>query len=144
MNRIESVKSYNYYFRTSEAYLNRAEANIQLNKLNEAADDYNLIRRNRIIGVSDVSFSDKASALTLVYKERRLELAFQLHRWFDLRRTTRPRLTHLWRQNTSAGTPTLTFVLEQNDPGYTIDVPEAEISLNSVISPLNLPVRLPQ
>lgn len=144
MTRIESVKSYNYYFRTSEAYLNRAEANAHLGNLSEAADDYNQLRRNRIVGVSDESFTDKESALSLIYKERRLELAFQLHRWFDLRRTTRPRITHLWRQNTSAGTPTLTFVLEENDPGYTIDVPETEISLNPAISPLNLPVRLPQ
>ena len=143
MIRIENVKSYYYYFRTSEAYLNRAEAYIQMNRLSEGADDYNLLRRNRIAGVSDVSFPDKTAALALVYSERRLELAFQFHRWFDLRRTTRPQITHLWRQNTSAGTPTLTFELKQNDPGYTIDVPEAEISLNSAISPLNLPVRLP-
>ncbi len=48
--------------RTSEARLNRAEAYLQLNKLGDALNDLNDLRRRRIIGYADVSISDKARA----------------------------------------------------------------------------------
>ncbi|HEY8387842.1 MAG TPA: RagB/SusD family nutrient uptake outer membrane protein [Parasegetibacter sp.] len=140
--KAEGVKSYNQYFRTAEAYLNRAEANIQLNNLTAAADDFNHLRKFRIANVTDVTFANKETALTTIYDERRRELAFQLHRWFDLRRTTRPRLVHQWRQTTS--TPILNFVLEENDPGYTLEIPQSELRTNSVIEPLGLQIREPQ
>ena len=43
-----------------------------------------------------------------IYDERTRELAFEGHRWFDLRRTTRPRL-----EKTYSGT---TYVLKKTIP----------------------------
>ena len=57
-----------------------------------------------------------------IYDERTRELAFEGHRWFDLRRTTRPRL-----EKTYSGT---TYVLEENDSRYTIRIPSEAIEAN--------------
>jgi hypothetical protein len=62
--------------RLAEMYLIRAEAN-------QDVDDINAIRVAR--GATPIgSYSDVA-----LYRERELELAFEGHRWFDLRRSGR-------------------------------------------------------
>lgn len=69
--------------RESELYLNRAEAYYHLNQLENSADDVNIIR-NRA-GLDD--YDDlSASLLDEVMLQRRLEMAFEGHRWFDLKR----------------------------------------------------------
>lgn len=73
-------------FRLSEQYLIRAEAYAHLGMLTEAANDYNTLRNNRIFDYSNVVFNSKDVALTSILEERRIELAFEGHRWFDLRR----------------------------------------------------------
>ena len=57
-----------------------------------------------------------------IYAERCRELAFEGHRWFDLRRTTRPELTKTYR-----GT---TYTLEHNDSRYTVRIPADAIEAN--------------
>ena len=68
-------------------------------------------------GETDVQCMEK-----LLIEESALELAFEGHRWFDLRRTTRPRL-----EKTYSGT---TYVLEENDSRYTIRIPSEAIEAN--------------
>jgi len=142
MLKIGNIKSYNFYMRNSEAYLNRAEAYAQLNQPDKAAADYNFLRQHRIVGVMDANFANKAEALTEIYKERRLELAFQYHRWFDLRRTTKPSITHQFKL--LDGPNTEVFVLQENDPGYTLEIPLAETKVNTSIELMNHTFRLPQ
>ena len=67
--------------RLSEMYLIRAEASVN-GAGNTALSDLNAIRSNR--GASQLS-SAGAAAVAL---ERRLELNFEGHTWFDLARTT--------------------------------------------------------
>lgn len=69
--------------RESELYLNRAEAYYHLNQLEDCRDDVNTIR-NRA-GLDDFETLD-AALLDEVLLQRRLELAFEGHRWFDLKR----------------------------------------------------------
>ena len=57
-----------------------------------------------------------------IYAERRRELAFEGHRWFDLRRTTRPELTKTY--------GTETFTLNAGDSRYTVRIPSAAIAAN--------------
>ena len=54
----------------------------------EAYDFLNLVRRRA--GLASVEGLTKDSFRTAVLKERRVELAFENHRWFDLQRTNTP------------------------------------------------------
>jgi starch-binding outer membrane protein, SusD/RagB family len=54
----------------------------------EALGYLNQIRKRA--GLADLAIADKAAFRTAVLKERRLELAFENHRWFDLKRTKTP------------------------------------------------------
>ena len=71
--------------RLGEMYLTRAEANAYLNAPDATVlADINMVR-NRA-GATPVSVSGQAALLDAVFNERRLELAFEGHRFFDLRR----------------------------------------------------------
>ena len=54
--------------------------------------------------------------------ERRVELAFEGHRWFDLRRTTRQELTKTYKGET--------YVLQKDDSRYTLRIPADAIEAN--------------
>lgn len=74
--------------RWGEVILNRAEAYAHLGKDAEALKDVNVIRTRAGIPADGMFAADKmhgyASALDVVLDERRLELAFEGHRLFDL------------------------------------------------------------
>ena len=70
--------------RVAEGYLNMAEACAMLNDP-EANTYLNALRRNRISGYVDQTYSGD-ELITQVRNERRKELCFEGHRWFDLRR----------------------------------------------------------
>ncbi|MBL7818235.1 MAG: RagB/SusD family nutrient uptake outer membrane protein [Saprospiraceae bacterium] len=70
--------------RISELYLIRAEAYAKQDKLVEALADVNKIRTRAGIAASTAATS--TALLTEIEKQRRLELAFEGHRWFDLKR----------------------------------------------------------
>lgn len=67
-------------FRYGETLLNLAEAAFELGKLGEALDAINQIRRRA--GVADLSSIDRKK----IRHERKIELAFEGHRYWDLRR----------------------------------------------------------
>ena len=76
--------------RWAEVILNRAEAYAHLGKDKEAFDDVNIIRDRAGIPAaghfSTTSMHGYTSALDVVLDERRLELAFEGHRMFDIYR----------------------------------------------------------
>ncbi|WP_134087926.1 RagB/SusD family nutrient uptake outer membrane protein [Olivibacter sp. XZL3] len=69
--------------RISEVYLNRAEAQAQLGRVQEAQEDLNRIRTRA--GLAAIT-PQGADLLTAIRRERRLELAFEGQRFFDLTR----------------------------------------------------------
>lgn len=73
------------YLRFSEIYLILAEAANELGDVQTAKQNLNIVR-NRV-KLSDVTTSDQVLLRQLIWKERRLELAFEHDRWFDLVRT---------------------------------------------------------
>ena len=78
-------------FRLAEMYLNKAEAEAKLGNTAAALDDVDMIRSNR--GLSGALYHQQVpagkTALDLVLKERRLELAFEGHRTYDVYRNKR-------------------------------------------------------
>lgn len=136
---------YCYSFRTAEAYLNRAEANAHLGETDKALRDINQLRSHRIKNAFLLAITDKEKLLQTILQERRKELAFQLHGWFDLRRTTLPEMTHYFTPVVkSKAQPRQRFILHKNDPGYTLEIPVKALQANPAIKPLGLKTRLPE
>lgn len=76
-----------YVIRIAELYLIRAEARAQQDKLVESVADVNAIRSRA--GLEVTVATSKAELLLAVENERKMEFAFEPHRWFDLVRTHR-------------------------------------------------------
>jgi hypothetical protein len=122
--------AYRCSFRTGEIYLNAAEAALQDPETGiETAKEYLLaLLTNRYTEnafntkKATINAMDKNALLTEIYTQRFLELAYEGHRWFDIRRTTQIRMERSFRGET--------FVLEENDPRYTIKIP-GEAILNN-------------
>ena len=72
-------------YRTAEAYLNLAEARAYQNDEEGACKALNYLRKHRIRGAKDVSYSGK-ELMSEIRDERFRELVFEGHRWYDLRR----------------------------------------------------------
>lgn len=71
--------------RFAEAYLLRAEAEVEIGSVSDAMADINVIRK-RAGATEYQGVSDKVEARSLVFKERSLELAMEFNRKFDLLR----------------------------------------------------------
>ena len=85
-------------FRLAEMYLNRAEAYAKMSNTKGALDDVDEIRKNR--GLENSLYNGKvpagSSALQVVLNERRIELAFEGHRTFDVYRNNMPLNRTYW------------------------------------------------
>ncbi|WP_205511245.1 RagB/SusD family nutrient uptake outer membrane protein [Longitalea arenae] len=76
-----------YILRLAEQYLIRAEARAQEKKFTEALSDLNAVRSRA--GLTPSTAITQAEILEAIENERRIEFAFEPHRWFDLVRTER-------------------------------------------------------
>jgi starch-binding outer membrane protein, SusD/RagB family len=74
-------------FRLAEMYLIRAEARAKLNNLTGSRDDLNVLRNRAKAPV--ITSASQSQLIQLIEDERRVELAFEGHRWYDLVRTNR-------------------------------------------------------
>lgn len=81
-------------FRTGEIFLIRSEAQLEKDNtqagIDAAAKDLNELRKARIFNYTDENFLDKQHLLNAIYDERFKELAFEGHRFFDLKRRSLP------------------------------------------------------
>jgi hypothetical protein len=76
-------------FRLGEVILNFAEAAAEADQLTEAADAVNEIRRR--VGMPDLPAGlSKDELIRRIRNERRVELAMEENRYFDIRRWTQP------------------------------------------------------
>lgn len=119
---------FNCTFRTGEIYLNAAEAAARLNKLPEARKRLLKLMENRYTPEGYELKKDAVDAMSQealikeILEERARELAFEGHRWFDLRRTTRPKIEKTIKDQT--------YVLGENDARYTLRIPQDAIDAN--------------
>lgn len=73
--------------RLADIILLAAEANAELNDLVKSREQLNLVRDR--VDLPEITTNDQNELLEAIHNERRLELAFEGHRWFDLKRTGR-------------------------------------------------------
>ncbi|MCT4587369.1 MAG: RagB/SusD family nutrient uptake outer membrane protein [Carboxylicivirga sp.] len=120
---------FSYALRTSEIYLNRAEAFANTNnkgKVKELMDKYKVYR---YLTVNSVDYSNDAEAIAEVKKERRLEFAFEFHRWFDLRRYGMEAISH---EYVSEGEKEI-FLIEKNSNRFVLPFPQEAIKRNTAL-----------
>lgn len=121
---------YRCTFRVGEIYLNAAEASLETGDagMNKASTYLLALMKSRY---TEAKYNSKETAINAmtrdelrqeIYTERFRELAFEGHRWFDLRRTTRQSLTKKYGDQI--------YTLELNDPRYTIRIPSEAIEAN--------------
>lgn len=116
--------------RTTEMYLTRAEANYNLSRPEEALADLNLVREKRysdyVAGTETGQPLERAIQL-----ERRLDLAFEGHRFFDLKRrgedVVRDEKGFL---ADGSGAPASVLNVPATSPYYVIHIPQSEINAN--------------
>lgn len=98
-------------FRSAEAYLTAAEASAQLNELTGAIGYLKPLMQKRLNSsaysttLTLIEAMDKDQLLQEIIDERGRELAFEGHRWYDLKRTTQPALQHVYGGQTYTLTP---------------------------------------
>ncbi|MGZ5135358.1 MAG: RagB/SusD family nutrient uptake outer membrane protein, partial [Flavitalea sp.] len=118
-------------FRTGEMYLIRAEARAELNKFtgaNSAESDINDLRTARITGYTPVVFASKQVAIDEIIQERFKELAYEGHRFWDLKRRNLP----VTRLATDAPT-TNAATLPAGNFRFLLPIPNAEIQANNLM-----------
>ena len=121
------------YYRTSEMYLIRAEANAEKNTPASIAlglADLNTLRSKRITAYVPVVITDKTLLTDAILAERFIELAYEGHRFFDLKRKglSVSRITADLNNAPEAITlPTTNF-------RYVLPIPQAEIFANTSVS----------
>ncbi|WP_127129155.1 RagB/SusD family nutrient uptake outer membrane protein [Pseudoflavitalea rhizosphaerae] len=115
-------------FRTGEMYLIRAEARAEQNKFsgaNSAESDLNELGAMRISGYTPISLGSKDEAITAVMNERFIELPFEGHRFFDLKRRGLP-----VQRNASDAPTTSSATLEAGNFRFVLPIPQRELEAN--------------
>ncbi|MDO5615819.1 MAG: RagB/SusD family nutrient uptake outer membrane protein [Cruoricaptor ignavus] len=119
--KFASSNEFKTTFRVGEIYLLKAEAEYYLNQISASKSTLLQLASKRYNAVGLADFESKISALsgtdylTELYNERMRETSFEGLRWYDLRRTTKPEITHVY--------DTETATLQQNDSRYTLRFP---------------------
>lgn len=118
--------------RLSEVYLNRAEAYARLNNDVNALADLNEIRSRRYSDFDPVtSVLTGQALLNEIMKQRRLELAFEGHRFFDLKRLGLPveRPSSGDMIDGSGAAPAVRGI-EAGSPKFAFPIPQFEMDVN--------------
>jgi len=115
-------------FRTGEMYLIRAEAKAETNDLAGAGADINALRAARITGYTNVTFASKQEAIDAIMLERFKELAFEGHRFWDLKRRGLP----VVREGTDIPSPS-GATLPANNFRFLLPIPKPELQANNLM-----------
>lgn len=128
--------------RLSEAYLNYAEAKTMLgdDHLGDALNAVNELRSKRFTpeNHTEIDYNNADELLEFIKAERRRELCFEGHRWFDLRRWGMPRIEHTWYDSEEESSK---YVLTDKDLMYSLPIPKEAMDLNSYLEQNPLPAK---
>ncbi len=121
-------------FRTSEMILIRAEANARLNNLALAQTEIEQFRNLRGSQAPTPGYGSVEVATLDILKERQIELAFEGHRLFDLKRYGLPLLRAEEDCNNLDRAAPTSCALQAGDFRFTYPIPQEEIFANPGIS----------
>ncbi len=135
-----------FALRIAEGYLNLAEA-YAMEDNTEGANHYlRLLRESRIRNYVHTNYSGE-KLIEEIRLERRRELCFEGHRWFDLRRYAvcekypfSKQIRHefnVYDDNRNMWQYTDIYVLENDDPAYVMQIPKAVLEYDEVQMPEN-------
>lgn len=130
-----------FMLRTAEAYLNAAEAYAMLDDAGNASKYLNDLCTMRHENYTSVTY-DANEIVQEVRDERRRELCFEGHRWFDLRRYAvceeapyNRTIEHVFplydQDNRNAFQSAEVYRLEIDDPAYTFAIPKDVLNFDS-------------
>jgi hypothetical protein len=142
------------FLRLAEVYLNRAEAYAKQGNVESAASDLNTILENRLIvpeggSIDDYLYNTAAinndEVVDIVLRERRIELAFEGHRIFDLLRNGKDIVRNYWGFHLDSynGVPPSSepgldaggVLFHADDPEVIYPIPSSEINTNKLCVP---------
>ncbi|QCK15381.1 RagB/SusD family nutrient uptake outer membrane protein [Mangrovivirga cuniculi] len=117
-------------FRVSELYLIRAEANLKVinTNIDQANADLRALRSQRIVQYNHSYVSDPDLLMEEIIEERRKELAYEGHRFFDLKRNDLP----INRSELDCG-GAVPCNLESDDFRFNFPIPQEEVFANKNI-----------
>lgn len=115
-----------YLFRLADILLLKAEALSKTGNLTGAAVEVNKIRTRA--GLPSVTFSSEDDAINKILWERKLELCFEGHRWFDLKRTGKA--ISILSQQKDGNNAVLPYAANINQNRLLWPVPQAQIDKN--------------
>jgi starch-binding outer membrane protein, SusD/RagB family len=113
----------NKVFRMGEMYLIRAEANARLAQDATAMADLNALRTARITGYTNQNLTGTA-LLNAIILEKRKELLYEGHRWFELRRNGLPII------RSECAPPCISTTLAASSPRFILPIPQSETVSN--------------
>ena len=113
-------------FRVGEQYLIRAEAYARDNELGLASDDIEALRNARKFSPVAVNYTNQDVALEDILGERRMELAYEGHRFFDLKRFNQG--VSRWAEDCELAAGACD--LDANDYRFTLPIPQSELFAN--------------
>ena len=125
-----------FVWRTAELYLNRAEAYAAKYMAGDnscgqkAVDDLDALRSKRLSNFVTYTLTTPVALMEFCHEERRRELCFESHRWFDLRRYGMPSIEHTWYD--ASGNRTV-YTLKEKDLGYVLPIPQDAMDTNSAL-----------
>lgn len=116
--------------RLSEAYLNLAEAKVMAGSAADALNAINTLRKFRFAPEDYVplNITNGEELKTFIRNERRRELCYEGHRWFDIRRWGMDEIEHVWCVDENT---TVTYKLRKNDPLFVVPIPDSALELNA-------------
>lgn len=117
-------------FRASEMALIKAEAEARQGKLAEAAQTIFDLRAARITGALMPNYINLDAALEDILLERRRELAFEGHRYIDLKRIGREAGVNLDRDPRDCASFSAPCTLSTSDYRFTLPIPSVETNPN--------------
>ncbi|MDR2131355.1 MAG: RagB/SusD family nutrient uptake outer membrane protein [Odoribacteraceae bacterium] len=142
INYLEGVFS----FRAGEIYISLAEAYARRGNPGDQATAIAILNELRVkrfapalyVALQTGDFATDQALVDFIWKERRRELCFEeLHRWWDLRRTTQPKIVHQWKGGA-------TYTLQEGDDAYVLQFPQAELDYNGTALEANPRPNRPQ
>ena len=140
----------NYFFRTSEAYLNLAEAAAMEGDAATAISTLTQLRERRFSSAPVITASGN-DLIDLIRKERQRELCLEGHRWYDLRRYTvceeypwSKSFQHTFTEFTYGDVDRIrTYELEEYDEAYTLAFPKEVRDFQNTLATNDRPERQP-